>query len=161
MSYLQTLLQSKIMSKVASIHDCHNDVTEQVISSGTDVIYGNDKSVYEFKNASYNTWDSANSLIDMTNVALNSKVDIILGGEMKAGTSNANLIVELFIPATAGDIIVKRKVFLIPDVGVYHEDDIAFHPYNGAASNTDNFQVRLYAVGGNVTIKNSTILVRV
>lgn len=165
MSYLQTLLATKLMGKQASIHDCHNtyDVagnTEVIIGTGTSVLYTNDKVGYEFKNAAYNTWDSTNDLIDMSNVVLNSKVDILIGGEMKAGTANANLVVELIIPATV-EIVVIDKTFVIPDVGAYHTDDINFHTYNSAAAKADNFQIRLSAVGGDITIKNKVLLTRI
>ena len=158
---LTVSMSEKAIGIQASIHDCHETLeVETVISSGSAITYSNDKGEYEDKNESYNTWDADNDAIDTSNIVPYAKIDISLGGEMKAGTANALMIAELVIPSTP-ETIVEKTTFTIPDVGTYHDDKLTFHAYNGGYAQAYGMFIRLSAIGGSITIKNSRIKVGV
>ncbi len=152
------VMEDNIIPIKSNIHDCSDTGTDQTLNSGVRTLYTNDKVGYEDKSGDTNLWDSVTSTI--TDSIAYSQIDIIIGGKMNASSANTRLFVELVIPATT-EIVVRSFDLPITRNGVDIESSVSFNVYNGPAALLDGFQIYLTAVGGNIVISDTHILVRV
>lgn len=158
MAELTTILRDDIIPIRSNIHDCADNSSTQTLVNGVRTLYTNNKLVYEDKSGTTDLWDAVTSTVNDT--IEYSKIDIIVGGKMNAASANTRLFIELVIPATT-EILVRSFDIEINRIGVDIENSGNFLVYNGPAALQDGFQIYLTAIGGNIDISNTHILIRI
>lgn len=161
MAELRDIMEDEIIQAQHGVHAFRGTLeAEATLLDGVPVFLGNDKGESEYTNLPFFLWDSANSLVDMSNVIADASVDIVFSAERAANSANTKLLVELVIPDTP-EIVISPRLFILPNPGEWYEDSVSFMCFNSAAAKANNFKIRVTSVGGDTTLKNGHGLIRI
>lgn len=158
MSRLVDILKDYIVPRKSAIHSCYSDAAAITVAIADGwVEYVNNGALYEYKNTTL--WDTVTNTVNDT--IIDSKIDIVLQSTINASANASYLIVKLVIPDPDGEIEVAEKTITIHKKGVDVKEPFVFNVYNGEAANEFGFKIYTMVEGGDITISNRRILIRV
>ena len=159
MAELKDILKNEYIPRQASIHDVQSTEAEATLTIAAGFIeYTNNALGYEDYN-DVKLWNST------TNIAkggiLYNKVDLLFKSTLVASTNASYVIARLVIPDSAGDIVVEEVTTPLLKKNTAFQNQVSFSVYNGAKAVEFGFKLYIKVEGGDITLSNKTLLIRI
>ena len=159
MAELKHIFETEYIPRQAAIHDVQSTEPAAILmgTSGF-VAYTNNALGYEDYNH-IRLWDAATNIVK--GGILYSKVDLLFKSTLNATANAIYVTARLVIPDTAGDIIIEEVTIPMLKKDIDFQNQVRFSVYNGAKAVEFGFKLYVKVTGGNVTVSNKTLLIRI